>query len=223
MEGHHEAPFGDLSVSVGDGAVLVVAVESGQANRRMGNHTAASRFVEDCMALEKISEFGKRHPKGLPLTIAVLVLLAIIGAFFPSDRPKVAAGTPQLSHVDQATADMEKERAEDELLPAWQAMCRFKRDLPDPDSFKVASAFHMRDGAFCGTYRAKNGFGGMEMGAFVSIGDNLWADGNTYFRRAWKQECSDSALKLGVKEVTEAFQAAPCWMVDANDRNENDR
>lgn len=40
-EAHCEATLGDLFVSAGGSTVPVAAVESGEANRWMGNHTSA--------------------------------------------------------------------------------------------------------------------------------------------------------------------------------------
>lgn len=75
-----------------------------------------------------------------------------------------------------------REDAQLQLITA--AALTLKQNMRNPDSFVLESALLMSGkGSVCYTYRAQNGFGGMDRGRAVLIGGFCpWLCGNSYFR-----------------------------------------
>jgi hypothetical protein len=90
----------------------------------------------------------------------------------------------------QAAANAETEKDNVYFQFAVQGVKALRDEMRNPDSFKLSQAILMPDGAACYTYRAQNGFGGMNEGYFVLPPDG---QGRTNeedgFSSAWKKEC----------------------------------
>lgn len=82
---------------------------------------------------------------------------------------------------------------EDEHFKAAVAAAAVLRDsMRNPDSFRLAKAILMKDGAACFEYRAQNGFGGMNVGyAVTSPADQrVFSDEMPGFHPLFDKECS---------------------------------
>lgn len=133
--------------------------------------------------------------------VALLGLAAIVIAVGISSRcsdhhssyidgapaPAVAALTQQ-----EAAA---RRRENQELALAVAAGLQIKSMLRNPSSFSYGDTYGMPDGAICITYRAQNGFGGMNVENAVAIGDTIVGQSADIFASSWKKHC---AHKIGV-------------------------
>jgi hypothetical protein len=64
--------------------------------------------------------------------------------------------------------------------------------MRNPDSFKLASVLFMNDGSVCYTYRAQNGFGGMNAGyAVLSATGSFKTEQARGFTRLWSRYCAN--------------------------------
>lgn len=120
----------------------------------------------------------------------VLVLLLMFGGSLNSPQ------TPQSAAEKKA----EDERSSRVALAANMANA-IKKSMRDPDSFKLNSVLIMeKTGAVCYEYRARNGFGGMNVGqAVLSSKGDLKTNEMDGFHTLWKKEC---AHKIGNEEAT---------------------
>lgn len=69
-----------------------------------------------------------------------------------------------------------------------------KQAMRDPDSFKLSQALVIDGtGAVCYEYRARNGFGGMNVGhAVISPdGKTFKAENDSGYRALWNKECAN--------------------------------
>lgn len=72
----------------------------------------------------------------------------------------------------------------------WGAR-RLRDSMRNPDSFKLTQALVMADGTACYTYRAQNGFGGMDVGyAVLTATMQFKTDEMTGFHALWKKRCA---------------------------------
>ena len=141
--------------------------------------------------------------------VGVLVLVIAFGGSDKGTSPTTAAA-PAPSPVPvkppnteeqaaaaaaKAAADAKRKKEEETFVKAQIGAKVLKQAMRDPDSFKLASVLVMDSGAVCYEYRARNGFGGMNVSHAV-----LSSDGKTFkgqdedgFSRVWNKECSGKA------------------------------
>lgn len=113
------------------------------------------------------------------------LILAGLSNLFSTDAPPPTSETPQ-----QTAAKQNKDAA---VQRATVGAIALKKAMRDPDSFKLESAIVIDGtGAACYEYRAKNGFGGTNVGHAV-----LSTDGKTFktsemhgFTKLWNHECA---------------------------------
>lgn len=75
-----------------------------------------------------------------------------------------------------------------------------KKNMRDPDSFYLESAFITDIGAVCYEYRSRNGFGGMNREhAIITIKREFSNTGMPGFADLWNRECAD---KYGTEAAT---------------------
>lgn len=152
-----------------------------------------------------------------------LLLFTLVWALYPSGKrpesetlvvsplqsdPKqarLAALTPEQRIEEEKKAAMEaaeKKRKHAAIQQASAGAIILKKSMRDPDSLKLESALVINGtGAVCYEYRAKNGFGGMNVGHAV-----LSADGKQFrtsemdgFTKMWNKECAN---KSGTEAAT---------------------
>lgn len=151
-----------------------------------------------------------------------LLLLAFVWMLLPSGErpgPEMQGATPQQTDLKQARAALtpeqrieeekktaieaaEKKRTDDAIQRASSGAIVLKKAMRDPESFKLESALVIDGtGAVCYDYRAKNGFGGTNVGHAV-----LSADGKHFrtsemdgFTKLWNKDCAN---KSGTEAAT---------------------
>jgi hypothetical protein len=119
------------------------------------------------------------------------------------------AAAPILTETDaerQAYASAERERHA-ALSLRVSAIASLRAKLRDPDSLVVDRVFHRPGrGEVCVAYRARNGFGAMDRGAAVVIGDYVDNTGPNPYRNKvsgnWEVYCSSLPGLAPVEELT---------------------
>lgn len=121
---------------------------------------------------------------------------------------KVSETSEQLMERNKRNEEIQKEIAENKkkddeaIQKATIGAIALKKAMRDPESFKLESALVINGtGAVCYDYRARNGFGGVNVGHAV-----LSADGKRFktneedgFTKLWNKECVN---KTGKEVVT---------------------
>lgn len=125
------------------------------------------------------------------VTGAVLIgmmLLAVIG-LFSQDYPTSTSGTTSTAASKPAAEDGSTEKS----TRAQTLMLLVKRSLRNPDSLKVESVLVTDALAVCATYRAQNGFGGMnrEQAVMNSAQTKVLSNSEKGFAALWNHECAD--------------------------------
>lgn len=133
----------------------------------------------------------KRKSLGCASLIGVLllfsVIIGVIGSIVQNDAEQQK---PPLTAQQKA----EKTKADDATARAAAGAKLLKQSMRDPASFKLESALVIAGtDAVCYEYRAKNGFGGTNVGRAV-----LAPDGKTFktnemdgFTQLWNKECAN--------------------------------
>jgi hypothetical protein len=148
-----------------------------------------------------------RKPLGFSGFIGVLllgvVLLTAFSSILSSGSSSGTSSPPSSSKPPETPEQKaERERKDAAVQRATVGAVVLKKSMRDPESFKLESALVI-DGsrAVCYDYRAKNGFGGTNVGQAVLAGD-----GTTFktsemagFTRLWNKEC---ASKTGTEAGT---------------------
>lgn len=146
-----------------------------------------------------------RKPMGCGTLIAVIFVGSIVIAGLPGpsktvDTPSAEATTKKKEETPEQKAEREKKDAAVQRATAGAVV--LKKAMRDPDSFKLESALVIDGtGAVCYEYRAKNGFGGTNVGKAVlaSDGKTFRTNQNDGFSRLWNKEC---AGKTGIDAAT---------------------
>ena len=122
------------------------------------------------------------------------IIIASLSSIFSSSSPPSKPETPE-----QTAA---KKKQDEAVQRATVGAIALKKTMRDPESFKLKSALVIDGtGAVCYDYRAKNGFGGMNVGHAV-----LSSDGKSFktsemdgFTKLWNKECAN---KSGTEAAT---------------------
>jgi hypothetical protein len=125
------------------------------------------------------------------LGLAVGVFLVIV--FVSSAKP------PETQ--EQREARFGKEHEERKVANLTLAARKVQRN---PASFAVEDAYIGKDGAACIVYRSQNGFGGMNRGYVVQVGDaseTAVMDHERGFTKAWNKVCL-----MGARDLTRYAQ-----------------
>ena len=134
--------------------------------------------------------------------LACLFVIVVVVSVVSSANRRNTSGTASASEQDK------KSVARWEI--ALGGAVTLRKSMRDPDSFKVSSALEMEDGAVCYQYRARNGFGGMNVAQAVFTGDRFIDESQPAFNKSWKTECAGkigkdvaSEINYALKQVTE--------------------
>lgn len=139
----------------------------------------------------------------------VLAVTSLSRFLSPPTTPKptpAAAPAKLLMPEDQKfTRETPEEQADEKRIETGKLMARIgaielRGAMRNPASFELVQALLMKDGTICYTYRAQNGFGGMnlEAGVMDAKSGHLKVDGVSGFESSWNHRC---AHKTG-KDVT---------------------
>jgi hypothetical protein len=134
--------------------------------------------------------------------LGAVILSALSGVFSSGSGTGTSATSSPSKPPETTEQKAERERKDAAVERAAAGAVILKKTMRDPESFKLESALVIdRTGAVCYDYRAKNGFGGTNVGHAV-----LGADGKTFktsemdgFARLWNKEC---AGKSGTEAAT---------------------
>jgi len=131
-----------------------------------------------------------RKPQGwtLPAKIVAVILgFGFLSAIFGGHGTKENSPAPPPDPRTVAEKKKEDERATRALAGAMQ----LKKNMRNPDSFKVSSVIAMDDGAVCYEYRAENGFGGMNAERAVLLkNNNFKISSMDDFPEYWNKKCA---------------------------------
>ena len=146
---------------------------------------------------------GKKQGQGCATTaiwvvfclLGFCVLLAVISQM--SDTPK----TPQ-----EAAADAAKGAHLKAMIDSAMAL---RNAMRDPDSFKLTQVLDMPDGAVCYSYRARNGFGGMDQGEAVLFDGKFLDSSMAGFHQLNEQECVGKTGKVETDFINSELESHP--------------
>ncbi len=134
---------------------------------------------------------GARQPKQTSLftwlVLGVIVLLVLISMSGP-DSP-----SPAVERHEASKQKSEEEiRRDRDLQRAVIAAKGLRAAMRNPDSFTVEQILAMESGAICFTYRAQNGFGGMnrEQAVLSSDDSKFVSSPSDGFSKAWNSACA---------------------------------
>lgn len=143
-----------------------------------------------------------------PMGCGALIGLVLLGAFIVAIVSTVNREDNTKPAPPQTPEQIAAKKKKDEAVARAQIGARLlKQAMRDPDSFKLSQALVMDSGAVCYEYRARNGFGGMNVGHAV-----LSEDAKTFrtnemsgFTALWNKACAN---KTG-----EDFAGGLNWML----------
>lgn len=126
--------------------------------------------------------------------------IAIFSTAVTGRRPEPVA---QPKTPEELAADR---KAQLEIKRAMNGAILLKKSARDPDSFKLEQALIIdKTGSVCYTYRARNGFNGMNIGyAVLNSSGDFKNDEMRGFNTLWKKEC-DGKLGRDVKSSINWF------------------
>jgi len=130
------------------------------------------------------------------IALVGLVLYGLIHLIWqPKETTNQAAQKPkEMTETEKNLKSLQKERFK-AYVEGYHVL---KKQMKDPSSFDVESACVMPNMTVCYKYRAKNGFGALDLGvAFVTQTSYATSD-QKGFNEAFKKEC-DMSICVSVK------------------------
>lgn len=137
----------------------------------------------------------KRRTSTVTWFVTGLLTLGVFGALVSNcvDQARRA----QLTQEQRAAEDKTKAAYDKSVDRAIAGARTLREAMRNPNSFAVAKVFAIEDGAICYTYRAQNGFGGMNQGQAILFPDNtMKSSTESGFARAWNKACTASGWDL---------------------------
>lgn len=176
------------------------------------------------MALEKCRECGKeisteaaacpqcgaKEPTGksmgcLGRIVFGTVLFVALGAL----ASQCTDGTGSSPAPSKTAAELEAESKRSERLKlAAGAVLVIRKNLRNPDSLEVSEVLLMPDGASCITYRAQNGFGGMNLERIVVTDAEMVLEQQSGFATMWNRHCANKTGEIVTGIVSRLVKSA---------------
>jgi len=119
-----------------------------------------------------------------------------------TETPEHAAERQEKNAVIQKEIAAQKQKKDEAIQKATIGAIGLKKVMRDPEGFKLESALVIQDtSAVCYDYRAKNGFGGVNVGhAVLSVdGKKFKTNEEDGFSKLWNKECAN---KVGTEVGT---------------------
>jgi hypothetical protein len=139
---------------------------------------------------------------GIFLIVGAIVRISSVKSEQSKNSGRTEAKTPEQSRAEAVA----KQKSELRFQLAVLGAKALRNSARNPDSFKLSQARLMDDGAACYTYRAQNGFGGMNIGhAVLSPAGTILSEDAAGFTRLWNKECRG---KTGEEKAWEVGYAA---------------
>lgn len=157
------------------------------ASKQMGCVTKTTIFVIGVIFIGAMSRISTNDStdseKKIPSTAQVL-------ADLDSENDQLKEKLRILKADSAAATD--KKNKDEAVRKSIIGAIMLKKSMRDPDSFKLESAYVIeKTGAVCYEYRAKNGFGGTNVGRAVFSGEGKGFKTSEMqgFTRRWNKEC----------------------------------
>lgn len=135
----------------------------------------------------------KKRTSLLTWIVTIFVGMPVLIAIF-SGASTTSSDTPTAPQTPEQIAEQTKRDAA--VQRATVGAATLKKSMRNPDSFKLESALVINGtDAVCYTYRAQNGFGGMNAGQAVLSADatQFKTDDMDGFAKLWNKECGDKS------------------------------
>jgi len=110
------------------------------------------------------------------------------------------------SHSTAARPNPAEEQRWDAALGGAVAL---RREMRNPDSFKVTRAIERADGGVCYEYRAQNGFGGMNVERAIITPHRVIDESERDFSGLWNYACSGESGRDLAAKINAALKLAP--------------
>jgi hypothetical protein len=122
----------------------------------------------------------------LPAVAVIVTIIGIIAIY--SANKSITTPEPELSPAQQTA----KNKAEAMFQRSVAGAKQLRSSMRNPDSFKLSEAIVMNDGAVCYTYRAQNGFGGLNVGdAVLAPNGKFKSNDSPGYVTLWNKECAN--------------------------------
>ena len=149
---------------------------------------------------------GIKSPTRAPTSVGKMILVVLggfmlVGVIAQLSGPSTSAPASAPPSPGQTAAQKARDT---QLTLAVTMELALKRAARNPDSLKVSEVLAMEGGAVCMTYRAQNGFGGMNLEKAVGVGTRMINSTDDAFASAWNKNC---AGKSGSDVTDEAARA----------------
>lgn len=144
--------------------------------------------------------WGKRLMAFLGVLFACSLVLTSIER---SQSPAAAAATTPAKEALMTAEDKN-------VVSAANLAIALRNTARDPESFKLAEVLSMPKGAACLDYRARNGFGGMNLESAVVVGMKFKTKGSDGFTDMWNLYCTKTGndITSQVSSLIQAIDAA---------------
>src|SRR5579862_1764641 len=125
----------------------------------------------------------KSGKSGCAWSAAIFIgVCAIVGiATHTTEKPPPPKTPEQVKAEEKANVD---------LTTATIGAAALRSAMRNPKSFELAQVWHATSGAICYTYRAQNGFGGLDVGYAVFQNGKMRGSDDAGFSSAWKHSCA---------------------------------
>ena len=113
------------------------------------------------------------------------------------DKVTVIRTADPVEETETSSTELAAKQREEAVFQLAVLGAKHLRDsMRNPDSFKLAEVLMMDNGAVCYTYRAQNGFGGVNVGSAVLSRTGQFRTNETSgFRTLWNKECANKTGK----------------------------
>jgi hypothetical protein len=162
-----------------------------------------ARFCPKCGAQLVLDTHRNTGPKRHGFWFYTLIVLGVFMAIGIIGQKIQDSATKPRSPEEQA----KEQRDTRNIRLAADGAKVLRRAMRNPDAFRLSEVLIMKDDAVCYTYRAQNGFGGMNEGRAVMAPDGRFeaSENSSKFRALWNREC---ARKTGLVWTTAVADAA---------------
>jgi hypothetical protein len=156
----------------------------------------------ECRA--EVSSEAKACPKcgiGKPVRKTSAITKVVAGFFALTFGMALIAGidsandTPEEKAAKEALREAELAKVQP-LIEAGRTARKLRDSMRDPASFELITAKDMGGGTQCFQYRARNGFGGMNVGFALSTPSGIYTENGDGFQARFKRECSGAGADV---------------------------
>jgi hypothetical protein len=148
--------------------------------------------MRKCKCGNMVARNAKNCPKcghrpfsvsGVSVVVIVFGIMVVCGMYNAATAPQ-----PQVSPAQQVA----KAKNEAIFQRVVAGAKQLRSSMRNPDSFKLSDSIVMADGAVCYTYRAQNGFGGLNVGnAVLAPNGKFKSSDSPGYATLWNKECGN--------------------------------